>query len=237
MQKIQYENLIIYRAEFEYINSNMYVILDEDEAIIIDPNKNEDILELLNKNNIKKITIILTHEHPDHTSGIGWFQSKFNSKLICNEFCAEYISKKERMLPKLISFVLQEKDKKNGTNIYEKFKKNFVLKTYKADIAFKNNYKFNSKNHKFVMFNILGHSLGSCAIILDNKYVFTGDTIFKDNPVITVFKGGNKNALINQTLPFLSQRLNEDMIILPGHGESFKLGEIMRDNKIYVELR
>ena len=73
----------------------MYVIIENDNALIIDPHEDDEILKRLE--NIKNVTILLTHEHPDHISGVYWFQEKFNCKLICTKYCAEYISQEKNI--------------------------------------------------------------------------------------------------------------------------------------------
>ena len=48
----QSENLAIYSSIFEYIDSNMYVMVEKDKALIIDPHKNNEVYNLLLKNNV-----------------------------------------------------------------------------------------------------------------------------------------------------------------------------------------
>ena len=69
-----------------------------------------------------------------------------------------------------------------------------------------------------------GHSPGSCCIRIDNMYVFTGDSLILDTPVITRFPGGSLELYESETLPFL-RNLPGDTVILPGHGAPFCLKE------------
>ena len=235
MDCFKFDNLTIYRSIFEYINSNMYVVIDGEDALVIDPHEDDDLLKKLEK--VKNINILLTHEHPDHISGIYWLQTQFKTKLVCTKYCADYISQEKNIRPILITFVLEERDRVNGTHLLEKFNKEFVPHTYTADITFENNYEMSWKGHNFEFFNILGHSKGSCGIILDGNIVFTGDSLMKELPVITRFPGGNRKTYISETLPLLENKLQSDMWILPGHGNPFQLKEIMKDGKINVEFR
>ncbi len=235
MDCFKFGNLTIYRSVFEYINSNMYALIENSQALIVDPHEDNELLEYLK--DVKNITILLTHEHPDHISGIYWLQEKFKTTLVCTKYCANYISQERNVRPILITFVLEERDRLNGTNLLEKFNNNFVARTYLADVTFEKEYKMNWCNHNIEFFEILGHSKGSCAIIIDNNIVFTGDSLMKDLPVITRFPGGNKKLYISETLPKLENKLQAEMMILAGHGEPFKLKEIMQDNKILVDFR
>ena len=237
MQKFNFDNAIIYNSVYEYIDSNMYFLIEAEKALIIDPHENEELFELLKKKRIKDITILLTHEHPDHISGIYWLQKHYNATLICTKYCSEYISKEKNVRPILISFILEERDRQNGTNMLEKFNREFVPHTYSADVTFESNYKLIWCKHSLEFYNIVGHSKGSCIIILDKNIVFTGDSLMKDLPVITRFPGGNKKAYILETLPFLQEKLQKDMHIMPGHGEPFELYKIMSDGKLNVTFR
>lgn len=222
---------------FEYMNSNMYIVYCGTEAFIVDPHMSVVALNLLISKSISKVTILLTHEHPDHISGVYWFQQKFNTKLICTKYCADYISQEKNVRPILITFVLEERDRLNGTHLLEKFNNEFVPHTYLADITFEDEYKMTWGKHKFEFFKMLGHSKGSCGIILDDVIVFTGDSLMKELPVITRFPGGNRRTYINETLPMLEGKLKSDMWIMPGHGNPFQLKEIIKDGKIDVEFR
>lgn len=215
----------------------MYLVIEDNEAIIIDPHKNNDLFSLLDKQGVSKVKILLTHEHPDHISGIYDFQQKYDCTIICTKNCAEYISEEKNTRPILISFVLEERDRKLGTHFLDKFNKEYVAHTYNADITFDNKYEFNWDSHSFKMFTIQGHSKGGCGIILDEKFVFTGDSVLKEHPIITRFPGGSTKVFKEITLPLLESMLKPDMQIFPGHGKPFLLSEIMKDGKINVELR
>jgi len=232
-----YNEIKIYNSIFEYIDSNMYIMVEDSEALIVDPHKNDEVFKLLKNNNVKKISILLTHEHADHISGIRWLQENFKSILICSKSCAEYISVKKNIGYLLIGYILDEQDKKNGTNLSDKFNKDFVLNTYKADVVFEKEYQLKWKTHNLKFYAVLGHSEGSCIIIFDGKIVFAGDSLLKKFPVITRFPGGNKQKYIQETLPFLEKILSSKMQILPGHGTPFVLEEIMKAGKINVAFR
>ena len=70
LNEIRLGDIVLLTSVYEHINSNMYVLLAGSEALIIDPHKNEDLTELLKSKGIKNVTILLTHEHHDHTTGV-----------------------------------------------------------------------------------------------------------------------------------------------------------------------
>ena len=237
LDEIRLGEITLLHSVYEHINSNMYVLLAEDEALIIDPHKNEELTDLIQNKGIERVTILLTHEHHDHTTGVYWYQDNFESTLICQRNAAGYIARKQYLRPTLIAFILGEEDHINGTNIYDEFKKSFVPRQYYADIAFAEQYTLNWKNYHFLFYHIPGHSAGSSLIILNGNYAFTGDSLLKDLPIIIRFPGSNKEDYLSTTYPLLSRVLLPDTTILPGHGKPFVLKEIMNNNQIYVQFR
>lgn len=73
---------------------------------------------------------------------------------------------------------------------------------------------------------ILRHTPGSSCFYFDNKnIVFTGDTLFKFSFGRTDFVGGDESLLFESLKKLLSILKDEDLCF-PGHGESFKFGEV-----------
>ncbi len=237
LDEIRLEDITLLHSVYEYINSNMYVLLAEDEVLIIDPHKNEELTNRLKNKGVKRVTILLTHEHHDHTTGVYWYQEQFESTLICQQSAAKCIARRQYLRPTLIAFILGEEDHINGTRVYEDFKKSYVSRQYYANLTYDEEYTLNWHNYTFQFYHIPGHSKGSSLIILNGHYAFTGDSLLKDLPIIIRFPESNKADYESITMPLLSRFLMPDMTILPGHGVPFVLKEIMENNQIYVQFR
>lgn len=232
----QNNNLIIYNSIFEYLNSNMYIIIKNNNALIIDPHKSDEVYGLLQRNLVKKITILLTHEHPDHVSGLKWLKSNFETTLISTKETSEYISDVRNTRPVLINLVLEERDRRDGTNLLEKFNKEYEPYTCTADITFEKAHELTWQNHNIKFIETIGHSKGSCCIILDDYITFTGDSLMKDYPIITRFPRGSKKAYQELTMPIF-EKFPENMIIFPGHGKIFPLKDIKINGKISIDFK
>lgn len=207
----------IYEFKFPYILSNMYMIVDRDNhsALIVDPCQNEEALRLLTHADVRKIWIILTHEHFDHISGIPWIRERFQTKIICHENAVQAKSQQRNSRP-VLAYMMREKqgdqeEMKNFFRTYKPFQ-------YQAAKVCKEQLTFHWNMHEISLIHAPGHSPASILIQFDGKYVFTGDSLIPNIPVITRFPGGDQVVYESITLPIL-RSIGPDRFILPGHGE------------------
>lgn len=226
MQELNICNHTIYNFISPEIKSNMYVLLSEARAIIIDPNYNSDILPFLGQHHINSLTILLTHEHPDHTNGLPLLADRYKINLICQKKCALAISEKKNNRPILLSFILAAKDEEDNTNLLSKFRAKYKPYSFNASMTFSERYEFYWQYHHMLMVHTPGHSPGSCSILMDNSILFTGDSLLCDFPVITRFPGGDSEKYINVTMNYY-RTLNKNILVLPGHGKFARLGSIL----------
>ena len=237
MNKLNFTDIELFVSVYKYIDSNMYIFISQNEALVVDPHTDDEMELLLAERKVHKVTMLLTHEHPDHISGIWWFLENFECTLICSKQCAARIANSRAVRPLFLTFILEENDTKNGTDILSEFKKNFVIRTYNADITYSDDFNYSWQGHHLYFKSIQGHSIGSSFIILDDKLVFTGDSLLKEYPIIVSFPNGSKQDYLEKTLPIFEKELKCNMILLPGHGEPFVLSDIMKGDKINVEFR
>lgn len=214
--------LDVYRSVYTPVNSNMFIIMQGEEALVIDPNINDEAINLLHTHNIKKVYILLSHEHYDHTSGVLWLQSQFDTTLICNRVCAEIVAQQRHNNPMLVALVLADKDKQDGGNRYAEFKKSFKPYTLKADIIFDTPCEFQLLGMSFKGTQTPGHSPGSWCLVVNDSFVITGDTLIKDTPVVIRFVESREQDYKNIALPYLNS-LNPELMVLPGHFDPFRL--------------
>ncbi len=216
-----FDNCDIFRFVFEPISSNMYMILEDDQALVIDPNISEDAYSIMRNAKISFVTIFLTHEHHDHTSGVNWYREKFESKLFCQRRCAERIAVPKNNRPLLVARIIADKDKSNGRIEAKQFASKNEPYICIADEVFDIEMEYRWNRHLLRFTSTPGHSPGSCCILMDDQFLFTGDSLIKDMPVITRFPEGSRGDYEKYTKPFLSD-INDDIWILPGHGDEFQ---------------
>lgn len=228
MDQFSYEingkHILVYRSVYEPLKSNMFTILSNNEAIVFDPNIDNDLLVLFQKYRIKKAHILLTHGHYDHISGVEWLKDNIKSIVYCHVKCAERLANSKRPLSRLVALVLATEDKKDGGHRYKDFVESYVPFTIEPDKVFENCGTLVFGDYEIKFIHTPGHSEGSTCYRLSEGIVFTGDTLILENETITRFPGGNTEDYNNVALPFL-RSLPKDTVIMPGHGDPFVLEE------------
>ena len=226
MDLFQYDDILVYRSVYAPVKSNMYTLITNKEAVVFDPCEDEELFELFQEKGVDKVHILLTHEHYDHTSGLRVLQGAIDNDLYCHQATAERLLNGRGSLPHLVSFVLSMQDKKDGGHRYDNFKRSYRPYTCKADKTFRNKDILCYGNLHIDVTSTPGHSPGSACYILNNKLVFTGDTLLQNNAVIMRFPESNEDHFKKISLPFL-QSLDKKLIVMPGHGDPF----ILKDTK------
>ena len=198
--------------KFEPIDSRMYIIVSNKEALIIDPCISEEAFFYLKNNYVEKVNIILTHEHYDHISGVNHLRKLFKTEVICSKKCSKNIKDPNLNLSRYfeILFINREDNIKNKIESIEY--------SCEADKTFDESFNFFWKNNKIKLFETPGNSEGIICVILNNNIIFTGDTLVNGNKIITRLPGGSKKDYKDKTLPFL-RSISDETWICPGHGE------------------
>ena len=124
--EIHDKDILVYRSIYTPVNSNMYVILCGKEAVIIDPNINNELPRIFERRGINHVHILLTHEHYDHTSGVVWLKKQIDTTIYCQRNCANVIATERGNNPALVAMVLADRDKGDGGSRYRDFKNNFI---------------------------------------------------------------------------------------------------------------
>lgn len=200
------------------LKSNMFLICSGPEALVIDPHISDEALALLKGQGVKRILILLTHEHYDHTSGLPWLAGNMKSEVVCQEATARSLRTGKNNRPLVLaSQCINSTDREIWRACINSLPSGY---TYEADSVFETEKLLCWQGHRIRMIHTPGHSPGSCCIELDEELVVTGDSFIRHTPVITRFPGGSSEAYLRETVPYL-QRIREGSMILPGHGETF----------------
>lgn len=198
------------------LDSNMYVIAEDDHCIIIDPYFNP-AAELL----ITDLTtdfMLTTHEHYDHISGINALRERYHCPVISGAVCAERLPDPKRNFSHYFrAYVsLQSAEK-----VPEELLPTEEYITY-ADESFQGKKDFLWQGHRIELTETPGHSPGSICILLDKKFLFSGDTLLLGGRQMTRFPDGSRSQYEQNARPYL-QALPPDVLVYPGHYDAFYL--------------
>lgn len=224
MDTFLYDDILVYRSVYAPLSSNMFVMLTGLEAVVFDPNENDELLSVFQEKGIRKVHILLTHGHYDHICGVLWLKEHTQADVYCQSRCAERLANSKRPISRLVAMILATEDKKDGGHRYQDFRESYKPFTIVADETFEKDGLLKFGDLQVRVTATPGHSEGSACYEVNGKLVFTGDTLLQNDPVILRFPGGNADDYQKTALPYL-QKLDKNMIVMPGHGDPFVLSE------------
>lgn len=169
--------------------TNTYLIVQNNEIIVIDPVSKPERIQSLVKENETIVGICLTHGHFDHIGAVDDLVNIYN--------CPVFIHKDDYELTQD-----PEKNYSQTNKIKLKSKINFYSDTMKL------------KSFNFEVISTPGHTKGSVCLRFDNN-LFTGDTLFKGSIGRTDLYSANPQEM-KQSLRLL-RSLQDNFNIYPGH--------------------
>lgn len=205
----------IIRIPSDLLLSNMYVIEEGGHAIIVDPCVNRTVF----KNHAVYDWIFLTHEHYDHISGVNLWKEMTGAKVLCSRKCAGRISSPKKNMSHYF-------DTFGEMQTWTRWDSGRQIEDYacEADEIFEGNFSTEWQGHEINLTECPGHSEGSILIHIDNRHLFSGDSIFKDFPTECRFPGGNQRRW-RESESSIIRGLNQNLTVYPGHFEEFILKE------------
>ncbi len=181
------------------------------EGVIIDPGEaTEELKSLIKKLDFKPVYILATHAHADHVAGVEELRKWLNIPYLVHREDEEFFSIPEN---------------------FAMFRAWGFSENPKADRVFEDGdvIKFGEEYLKVI--HTPGHSPGSvCFYNEENKFLFTGDTLFVGAVGRADITGGDyfkmMESIINKLL-----KLPEDTIIFPGHDYGIRPTSTIREEK------
>lgn len=167
----------IKRIKVGYLETNCYILIKNNECLIIDPGaEGKKIIEEVGENKVKGI--LITHSHPDHIGALKELKEHF-----------------------------------------------------KCDVYDKDN--LNEGKHELGVFTFEviytpGHTSDSLSYYFDNKYLFTGDFLFKGTIGRTDLPTGNYDKLLNSLEKI--KKYPKEIKIYPGHMDETTLIQELETN-------
>jgi len=193
----------------ELIDERMYFILLDTEAVVIDPHVDDDLLPYLE--GTERLHVFLTHEHYDHISGVNWLRTEKNCCVYASQSCADSISHSPNSTVHFPLLFIGDPEK------YAYVKKTLHLPyVCQADACLTDSGTMDIPPLRWRFWATKGHSPGGMSFLLDEKYLFAGDSLLGNGMELKSI-GADKTAFRRTIESF--RQLGEDVLLFPGHGD------------------
>jgi hydroxyacylglutathione hydrolase len=200
---------------FSPFYENTYILSDETkEAVIIDPGcyelaERETLKKYISENKLQVVKLLNTHCHIDHVFGNQFVKDTYQVKL--------YMHQKD--IPTL-------KGNKFAADMFGM--KGFIDSD--ADIFVEEGETISFGNSNLDILFVPGHAPGHIAFVHQaQKFVFSGDCLFRESIGRTDFPGCNHQDLIDSITQKLFP-LGDDFTVYSGHGPATTIGHERKFN-------
>ena len=199
----------------EFFDQNCYIVRrrDSSSVLVIDPGLQfPRTLELLDAKNLHCDRILLTHGHPDHSSGVPAVKAAHGCTAAIHPDDREQLAaiRKWPGVPSDFPDIVCEDDLRDGE----------VIRWNDLDLQ---------------VTHTPGHTRGSVCFRIGPDIV-SGDTLFHRSVGRTDLPGGDHATLINSIRTVLFA-FGDDAEVYPGHGPKTTIGEEMRLNPFVPHRR
>ena len=220
-----FDGLTIYRFIWKAVNSNTYVLVCQDSVLIVDPVDSGELYQFVLQHSFRDALILLTHEHFDHICGLNYLR-KILPKccVLASKQCSENIQLPNKNLSNYVDVFLSFIEKREVCSI--------VVDPFQcaaADNTFEITFSYRWKEHALQLFECAGHSKGSICCILDEKIMFSGDTLLPI-PTVTQLPGGRTAKFWLEDVPKLEELVGKIEMVFPGHEMPGRLEDMLAVN-------
>ena len=183
-----------------YLRTNCYVVSDGEICVIVDPGGGFDtVKQYIDEKHFIPCAVLLTHGHFDHILALDKWK-KLGLKVYIHSDDAKML-RNEWNLAKEVGL--------------------HDLPVVKPDVILFGGEKINFGKMTFEVIHTPGHTMGGCCFDLNERYLFSGDTILSCSYGRTDFYGGSADEIKKSINKIFS--IKGDRIVYPGHGESTTL--------------
>lgn len=196
---------------------NTYLVFNDSslarEGFLIDPAGMEKKIEkTIIDEGINIRFIINTHCHIDHVYKVNYFKEKFGIPFIASKK-EEYILDRLQEQAEYLGFEF------NGS--------------VKIDDYLEGKDSLTAGGLSILPLLTPGHSPGSACFLVNERTLFSGDTLFKNTVGRTDIPGGSQEQII-ESIKTKLMKLPDDVKVYPGHGESSSIGYERKYNPYIV---
>lgn len=209
------QHIMIRCQQVGELGTNCYIMINKDtrDCIVIDPGAEGHFLcDVMDKDGLKPVAVLLTHGHYDHIGAIPELTGHFYGLKI-------YAGYEERK-------VLNDTDENLSSMMGRPYQ---VM----ADEYLKDGQMLELCGIHIRCIHTPGHTPGGmCYYCIDDEVLFSGDTLFAGSCGRTDFPGGDSRAMMDSLKNKLTD-IPDYVRVYPGHGPSTTM-EIERAENPYL---
>ena len=217
--------MLIERVIAQYFETNCWIVAPgpNSECFIVDPgiatpNLVPHVKEIIAKYNLKPVGVFLTHGHLDHTFSVIPLADGYQIPTL--------IHKKDRgALLNPFQVIMRGGPSEQILNAFgiTKFSEPQIVR------ELSNVESIDLGGFDIEVRHAPGHTAGSAIFIVNSSYLISGDVLFKGAIGRTDMPSGSEEAM-KKTLKNLILKLNDELIVLPGHGEQTTISRERKSN-------
>ncbi|MCI5643620.1 MAG: MBL fold metallo-hydrolase [Peptoniphilus sp.] len=184
------------------LQENCFILFDENKsAFVVDPGgSSENIIEAIEKNDLKIKYILLTHGHFDHVGAVAQLVKKFNAPVYLNKNDKNFLENPREVRESAFGLQIEASD---------------------VDVFVEDGDEIPFSDDTIKVIATPGHTIGSVCYLFKN-YLFAGDTLFNGSIGRTDFPESD-NSLMIESLKKLRE-LDDEIYVLSGHGPESQMG-------------
>lgn len=214
----------------EYFGTNCWIIAKApgSECFVVDPGMAigslvPQISAVLTRHNLKPIAQILTHGHLDHTFSVAPLDDAYEVPALIHPSDRPFLANPAGLLTPggMIDSILQE------MGIFE-----FVEPATVREVV--NNETIQIAGFTLRALHAPGHTPGSTIFVVDDEFLISGDVLFAGAIGRTDLLKGSDEAM-RRTLKNVILPLDDDLVVLPGHGKETTIGRERKHNMYLQE--
>lgn len=207
---------------WDVVNSNSWLVTEGEHGLLVDVVDNNELFKVIE--NLSDLIVVLTHSHFDHIIGLNKLRElRSDSKVISTEKCSVYLGNIYRNMSSSATAYLKFYDTGKYANMdIEPFT------CASSDIKFDRELCCDWYGHRILFKAVYGHSDDGLIFSIDDKYLFSGDTLLSV-PTITRFPSGSNKRFREEDIPLLLSFENIEMVY-PGHVQEQTLDQMLLVN-------